>query len=278
MKSKSIEDRIALNNGIEIPQFGLGVFLAKDGKEVYKAVAHALQAGYRLIDTAAIYKNEPSVGKAIRESNIAREDIFLTTKLWNSRQGDYKQVAKGFNDSLQRLGLEYVDLYLVHWAVKGKYEDSWKAMEELYLEGKIKSIGVSNFQVHHLESILEKSQIVPAVNQVELHPFLQQRQLLNFCNQHHILVEAWRPILKGEADKVAELVEIGKKYNKSGVQVTLRWNLQSGIITIPKSVNPDRITHNADLFDFELSHEDMDIISSLNQDKRFGPDPDNFDF
>ncbi|MBT3301081.1 MAG: aldo/keto reductase [Bacteroidetes bacterium] len=276
--NKNLEYKLSLNNGIEIPQLGLGVFQANDGAEVFDAVSYALKIGYRLIDTAAIYKNEIGVGKAIIESNIPRDDIFLTTKLWNSRQGDYKQVAKGFNDSLERLGLEYVDLYLIHWPVKGKYADSWKAMEELYLEGKIKAIGVSNFQVHHLEDIFEKCQIIPTVNQIELHPLMQQNELHEFCKKHNILLEAWRPIMKGEADKVKELVEIGNKYDKSATQVILRWNLQIEIITIPKSVNPDRIKHNADLYDFELDEEDMDFIATLNQDKRFGPDPDNFDF
>jgi len=276
--TKNIKDKLALNNGVEIPQLGLGVFQADDGNEVFSAVDHALNVGYRLIDTAAIYKNEPGVGKAINKSNIDRKDIFLTTKLWNSRHGNYKQVSKGFNDSLSRLNLEYVDLYLIHWPVKGKYIDSWKAMEELYLEGKIKAIGVSNFQIHHLEEILDKTQIIPAVNQIEYHPLLQQNDLYEFCNKHSIIIEAWRPILKGEANKISELVDIGEKYNKTAVQVCLRWNLQKEVVTIPKSVNPDRIKSNAEIFDFELSEEDMKLIASLNQNKRFGPDPDNFNF
>lgn len=268
-----------LNNGVEIPYLGLGVFRSKNGEETYNAVRWALEAGYRHIDTAAIYRNEESVGQAIIDSGIPREEIFLTTKLWNEdmRQGTEREALE---KSLERLKTDYVDLYLIHWPVPGKFVGSWLVMEELYKTGKVKAIGVSNFHQHHLEEVLAAGSIVPAVNQVECNPFLTQEPLVAYCEAKGIAFEAWSPLGGSIAPIVGEktLVEIGKKYGKSGAQVILRWDLQRGIITIPKSVHRERIIENADIFDFELTQEEMAAISAMNKNQRSGADPDNFDF
>jgi diketogulonate reductase-like aldo/keto reductase len=273
----SIKDCTLLNNGLEMPWLGFGVFKLEDGKEVEQAVNYALKAGYRSIDTASVYRNEIGTGKAIRESGIPREDIFLTTKVWNGDQREKRTMA-AFEESLERLGTDYVDLYLVHWPVKGCYQETWKVMEEIYHSGRAKAIGVSNFMTHHLEDILADSQVVPTVNQVEFHPFLVQPALLKFCQEHQIQVEAWSPLMQGQIVNVANIQKIGKKYNKTPAQVALRWNLQHKVVTIPKSANPKRIVENAQIFDFELSDADMQALDALDQGKRVGPDPDNFNF
>ena len=273
----SIKDCTLLNNGLKMPWLGFGVFRISDGQEVEHAVGHALDAGYRSIDTAAVYRNERGVGKAIRESGISREEIFLTTKVWNGDQRERRTLA-AFEESLERLGTEYVDLYLLHWPVKSCYQESWKVMEEIYHSGRAKSIGVSNFMIHHLEDLLSNSQVVPAVNQVEFHPFLVQPDLLKFCQEYQIQVEAWSPLMQGQIVNVASIQKIGEKYNKTPAQIVLRWNLLHKVVTIPKSVNPNRIVENSQIFDFELSQADMNALDALDEGKRIGPDPDNFDF
>ncbi len=277
MKITDLKGTVTLHNGVKMPYFGLGVFKVQDGTEVTDAVKTALKSGYRSIDTAAVYRNEEGAGTAIRESGIPREEIFVTTKLWNSEQG-YENTLLAFNDSLDKLKTDYVDLYLIHWPVKGKYIDSWRALEELYQSGKVKAIGVSNFLQHHLEDLLANCKIKPMVNQIEYHPYLTQPGLIKFCNDNGIHPEAWSPLMQGHIVEVKLLNDIGAKYGKSAVQVVLRWDLQNGVITLPKSVHPDRIKSNTDIFDFELSKEDMDAINGLNQGFRFGSDPDNFNF
>jgi diketogulonate reductase-like aldo/keto reductase len=273
----NILSTVTLNNGVEMPQLGFGVFQSAVGKETYQAVLWALEAGYRHIDTAMIYGNEADVGQAIIDSGVPREEIFLTTKLWNEDMRQDRQ-EEAFQESLDRLQVDYVDLYLIHWPVPGKFHDSWKALERIYATGKAKAIGVSNFQIHHLETILQDAKIVPAVNQVELSPQLSQVPLTEYCNSKGIAVEAWSPLGGGVLVGDPRLAEIGAKYGKSAVQVILRWDLQRGIITIPKSVHQNRIIDNTKIFDFELSDEDMNYINSLNEDKRTGADPDTFNF
>ncbi|WP_152394414.1 aldo/keto reductase [Paenibacillus guangzhouensis] len=275
---KHIADRVKLNNGVEMPWLGLGVWKVTDGQEVSNAVKSAIEFGYRSIDTAAVYQNESGVGQGIKDSGIAREELFVTTKVWNSDQG-YESTLQAFEESRKKLGLEYLDLYLVHWPVKEKkYIDTWRALEKLYNDGLVRAIGVSNFHIHHLKDIFEVSGIVPVVNQVEYHPLLAQRELHAFCSSHNIVLEAWSPLMQGKLLDDKTLTEIAAKYGKSVAQVILRWDLQNGVITIPKSVNPARIAENGDIFDFELSHEDMERIQSMNKEQRVGPDPDHIDF
>jgi methylglyoxal/glyoxal reductase len=274
---KKLSDTVKLANGVEMPRLGLGVWKAKDGEEVQNAVKAAIQTGYRLIDTAAVYKNEEGVGKAIKESGVSREDLFITTKVWNDDQG-YESTLQAFEESRKKLGLEYIDLYLIHWPVKGKYKETWKALEKLYEDGLVKAIGVSNFQVHHLKDLLADAKVKPVVNQVEFHPYLTQKELLAYCNEENIQLEAWSPLMQGEVVRVDVIKELAEKYGKTPAQIVLRWDLQHGVVTIPKSVKEHRIRENADVFDFELSQEDMDKLDALNKNHRFGPDPDNFDF
>ncbi|MCF6094635.1 aldo/keto reductase [Microaerobacter geothermalis] len=272
-----ISDCTVLNNGVKMPWFGLGVYKAKDGDEVIHAIKAALKAGYRSIDTAAFYENEVGVGKAVKESDIPREELFITTKVWNSSQG-YDSTLAAFEESRRKLGLDYIDLYLIHWPVKGKYKDTWRALEKLYKEGYVKAIGVSNFQIHHLQDLMADSEIIPMVNQVEYHPYLTQKELHNFCKTRNIQLEAWSPLMRGQIFDHPTIQEISGKYQKTPAQVILRWDLQNEVVTIPKSVHEHRIIENADIFDFELSPEDMARIDGLNMNKRIGPDPDNFDF
>lgn len=266
-----------LANGSVIPRLGLGVWQVKDGAEAVNSVKWALEAGYRLIDTAAAYKNEESVGEGIRQSGIPRDEIFVTTKLWNADQG-YESTLKAFDESLKKLELEYVDLYLIHWPVEGKYKDSWRAMEEIYKSGRAKAIGVSNFHAHHIEDLLTTAEVTPMVDQIELHPTLTQEPLRKFLAEHEIAVEAWSPLGQGKILENPTLVELGEKYHKTAAQIIIRWHLQSDIIVIPKSVHQERINQNFDVFDFELSVEDMKRIDQLNTNERLGPDPDNFNF
>lgn len=273
----NILSTITLNNDVKMPQLGFGVFQSEIGKETYQAVRWALEAGYRHIDTAKIYGNEADVGQAMIDSGIPREEIFLTTKLWNEDMRQNRQ-QEAFQESLKKLQVNYVDLYLIHWPVPGKYHESWKEMEKIYATGKAKAIGVSNFHIHHLDTILEDAEIIPAVNQIELSPQLSQVPLAEYCFSKNIAVEAWSPLGGGVLVNDPRLAEIGAKYNKNAVQVILRWDLQRGIITIPKSVHQNRIIENTKIFDFELSDEDMNYINSLNADKRVGANPDNFHF
>ncbi|MMZ59985.1 Glyoxal reductase [compost metagenome] len=276
-----LQDTVILNNGVNMPWFGLGVYKAKEGNEVIEAVKAAIRAGYRSIDTAAIYGNEEGVGQAVREAmaefGLTRDQLFITSKVWNSEQG-YETTLQAFENSLKKLNLEYIDLFLVHWPVKGKYKETWRALEKVYKEGKVRAIGVSNFQIHHLEDLLENAEVVPAVNQVEFHPQLAQPELLTYCRTKGIQLEAWAPLGQGRFMDHEIINSIGHKYGKTAAQVILRWDMQMGVVTIPKSVTESRIIENADIFDFELSAEDMQEIAALNQNKRFGSDPDNFNF
>jgi diketogulonate reductase-like aldo/keto reductase len=269
---------IILNNGVEMPQLGFGVWQVPDD-EAERAVATALEAGYRSIDTAAIYGNEEGTGKAINASGLPREDIFVTTKLWNGDQG-YDSTLRAFDASLEKLGLDYLDLYLIHWPLpsRGKYIDSYKAFEKLHSEGRIKAIGVSNFLPEHLERLLKETSVIPAVNQIELHPHLQQRAARAFHADQGIRTEAWSPLGSGKGLlEVPAIVAIGQKHNRTPAQIVLRWHIQLGNIVIPKSVTPSRIKENIDVFDFSLDDEDLAAISALNEDRRLGPDPATFD-
>ena len=274
---KQLSDSVKLASGVEMPRLGLGVWKAKDGEEVKNAVKTAVQTGYRLIDTAAVYKNEEGVGKAIKESEVPREELFITTKVWNDQQG-YESTLQAFEESRKKLGMEYLDLYLIHWPVKDKYKETWKALEKLYQDGWVKAIGVSNFQVHHLKDLIADAKVKPMVNQVEFHPYLTQKELLSYCKEENIQMEAWSPLMQGEVVHVDVIKDLAEKYGKTPAQIVLRWDLQHGVVTIPKSVKEHRIRENADVFDFELSREDMDKLDALNKNHRFGPDPDNFDF
>jgi diketogulonate reductase-like aldo/keto reductase len=277
MQFNSHHDRAVLNNNVEMPWVGLGVFQAREGGEVERAIHWALEAGYRCIDTASLYGNERGVGRAVRESGVAREQIFITTKVWNSalRSGT---VREAFENSLKRLGLETLDLYLIHWPVENAFIKAWKVLEQLHRSGSVRAIGVSNFQVHHLETLLRTCEITPAVNQVEFHPYLVQPDLLEFCRANGILLQAWSPLMQGHLTEVEELERLGDKYNRTPAQIVLRWDLQHGVATIPKSVRRERIEQNFQVFDFELSAADMAALDALDRGRRFGPDPDRFSF
>jgi diketogulonate reductase-like aldo/keto reductase len=277
MPINQISDCAILQNGVKMPWLGLGVFQISDGSSVQRAIKDALAIGYRSIDTAVIYGNEVGVGTAINDSTINREDIFITTKVWNSQQG-YDNTLRAFDESLRNLNLDYLDLYLIHWPVEGKFLLTWKALETLYRGKRVRAIGVSNFLPHHLKELLESAEIVPMVNQVEFHPFLVQKDLLQTCEDHQIQVEAWSPLMKGRNLTHPLFVDLARKYNKTAAQIILRWDLQHKVVTIPKSQNRDRIKENAQIFDFEISADDMDRIDGLENGMRVGPDPDNFNF
>ncbi len=268
---------LTLNNGVQIPQLGFGVWQVPND-EVAAAVRTALAAGYRSIDTAAIYGNEEGTGQAIADAGIARDDLFVTTKLWNSDQG-YDSTLAAFDESLRKLRLEQVDLYLIHWPCAGqdRYVDTWRAMERLYAEGRIRAIGVSNFHEYHLQRLFDETGTVPAVNQIELHPYLVQADLRKFGEQHDIRTEAWSPLAQGgDVLTDATVVGLAEKYDRTPAQVVLRWHLQLGNVVIPKSVTPARIVQNIDVFDFELAPDDVAAIEALDRGHRTGPDPDVF--
>ncbi|MFD5263013.1 aldo/keto reductase [Bacillus wiedmannii] len=278
---KNLQSTTTLHNGVEMPWFGLGVFKVEDGPELVEAVKSAIKAGYRSIDTAAIYGNEKAVGEGIRagikEAGITREDLFITSKVWNSDQG-YETTLAAYEESLKKLELDYLDLYLVHWPVEGKYKDTWRALETLYKEDRVRAIGVSNFQIHHLKDVLAGAEMKPMINQVEYHPRLTQKELQAFCKEQGIQMEAWSPLMQGQLLDNETLQEIADKYDKTTAQIILRWDLQNEVVTIPKSTKEHRIIANAHIFNFELTKEDMEKIDALNENHRVGPDPDNFDF
>ena len=272
-----LSSTLKLNNGVDMPLLGLGVFKSAEGDETYNAVKYAIEAGYRNIDTAAVYGNEKSVGRAIADSGIKRGDIFVTTKLWNEDMRRGRQ-REAFKESLEKLGLDYVDLYLIHWPVKGEYVKSWKALEQIYKEGGARAVGVSNFHIHHLDDIFAASDLVPAVNQVECHPELTQMELVKYTQSKGIIFEPWSPLGAGNLVDDETLKSIAKKYGKTAVQLILKWGLQRGFINIPKSSNKARITENTQIFDFTVTDEDMAVIFKLNIDKRVGADPETFSF
>lgn len=267
---------VNLNDGTKMPQIGLGVWQAKDGEETRSAVHSAIAAGYRLIDTAMVYQNETSVGQAIKDSGVSRNDLFITTKLWNSDQGS-TTVRPALEASLERLGLDYIDLYLIHWPTPARdlYVDTWKQMEQLKADGLVRSIGVSNFRIEDLERLRQETSTVPSVNQIELHPNFQQRELREYCAQHGIQVESWSPIggSKGTLLTDETITKLGQSYGKTPAQIIIRWHLQHGLVVIPKSVRPERIQENLDIFDFELTAGDMAIIDTMDSGARSGPDP-----
>ncbi|HTG68892.1 MAG TPA: aldo/keto reductase, partial [Candidatus Udaeobacter sp.] len=255
-----------LSNGLKMPWLGLGVWKVKDDGEAERTVAAAIEAGYRSIDTAAAYNNEAGVGAGIRNSGIARDEIFITTKIWNANQG-YESSLTAFEESRRKLGVDVIDLLLIHWPVKEKYTETWRALEKLYRDGYVRAIGVSNFQVHHLQDIITSGEFIPMVNQVEYHPLLTQQELRTFAKSSNIQLMAWSPLMQGNLDQ-SVLTEIGAKYGKSPAQVVLRWDLQNEVVTIPKSVNPVRLQENADIFDFALTPEEVAQISALNRNHR----------
>lgn len=271
-----------LNNGLKIPSLGYGTFRSEEGQDLAKNVKHAIESGYRSIDTAFIYKNEKSVGEgiaaAIAEGTVTREELFITTKVWNDGL-NYEETIQAYEDSLKRLGLDYIDLYLIHWpGLDDNYLQIWKGLETLYKEQRVRAIGVCNFEVPHLIKLLANSEITPVINQIELSPKLTQLDIRSYCNKHNIYVEAWSPLMNGDLLTNDILLTIAKKHNKSAAQVILRWDIQSNIITIPKSMTPSRIEENFAIFDFELTAEDMTTIDSLNENFHYGPKPIDFDF
>ena len=271
-------ENVTLNNGVLMPCIGLGVYRVEN-KEAEKIVETALSVGYRHIDTAMYYHNEEAVGKAIKNSGIPRGDKFVTTKMWNADQRSGK-VQEAFEASLEKLGLDYIDLYLIHWPVEGKFVDTWKKFEEIYKSGKVKAIGVSNFLPRHLDELLKAATVTPAVNQIELHPYLIQQETLDYCKKAEIQVEAWSQFAANQTGLFDEqiLTDIAKSHSKSPAQVILRWDYQRGVVTIPKSANKERMKQNLDIFDFELTDDEIQKINSLDKNLRVGPNPDKVDF
>ena len=276
MAIQNLQDTVLLHNGVRMPGFGLGVFRVKDGDEVINSVRTALANGYRMIDTAAIYGNEQGVGQALRESGVPRNQVFVTSKVWNADQG-YDSTLRAYDESLKRLDMEYLDLFLIHWPVKGKYVETWKALVQLYDDKRVRAIGVSNFHIHHLNDIMDATSVVPVIDQLELHPLLSQIELRAFCKEQAIQMEAWSPLMKGNLD-IPVLHDIAKHHKKTPAQVVLRWHIQHEIVVIPKSIHEQRIIENSLVFDFALTQEEMAQINALNQNQRFGSDPDNFNF
>lgn len=273
----SITSTKTLHNGIEMPRFGLGVYKMDDPEVAYNSIIKALDTGYIAVDTAAFYNNEQQVGEALRASDLKREDLFITSKVWNTDQG-YDETLRAFEKTLRALNTDYLDLYLTHWPVPEKFTETYRAIERLYDEKLIKSTGVSNHEIHHLEKLFASANIKPMVNQIELHPYLSQVELRNFCKTNDIVITAWSPLGRGKVLQDETIKAIGEKYGKSIAQTIIRWHLQSDHIVIPKSVTPSRIEENANVFDFELTAEDMATIDGLNRNERFGSHPDHFKF
>lgn len=268
-------DIITLNNGLKMPQIGLGVWQVEDHQTGVDSVKKAIETGYRSIDTAMIYKNEEAVGQGIRESGVPREELFITTKVWNADQG-YDNTIQALETSLEKLGLDYVDLYLIHWPMpeKDKYIETYKALEKLYEDGKVKAIGVCNFEIEHLQRLMDECTVKPVLNQVECHPYFAQLELKEFCAKHNIFLEAWSPLMQGGEVLEDDIIRnIAEKYGKEPAQVVIRWHLQSGSIVIPKSVTPSRIESNFDVFDFALTADELKSINDLDKGERKGPHP-----
>lgn len=274
----NLNARVSLNNGVGLPWLGLGVFQVNSDRQADVAVRTAIEQGYRSIDTASLYGNERGVGCAVRECGVPREELFVTTKVWNDDvRAD--RVEAAFEESLQRLGLDYVDMYLVHWPIKGKIVSSWRVLEALQRSGRVRAIGVSNYMIPHLDELLRAAEIVPAVNQIEFHPYLQSKPLHEYCRARGIRLQAWSPLMQaGTVLRDPTLAQIARDHGRTVAQVILRWDLQSGVVTIPKSVRPERIRENAAVFDFALTDEQMKAISALDRNRRHGADPFNFDF
>ena len=266
---------ITLSNGVKMPFIGLGTWQVKDEQEAINAVKWAIEAGYKAIDTAVVYQNEAAVGTGIKESGANREDLFITTKVYNDCQG-YEATHRSFKESLEKLQLDYVDLYLIHWPITEKYHETWRAMEEIYKSGKAKAIGISNFHQQHIEDLMITAKIKPMMNQIELHPNQNQKELVDYCQKQGIQITAYSPLGHGNVFENPVLQEMGKKYNKSVAQIILRWDIQNGIVAIPKSVNKERIASNIDVFDFELTKEDMAKIDALHTGERVNKNPDIF--
>lgn len=277
---QSLQDSVELANGTKIPGFGLGVFQVAN-QDASEAVKEAITTGYRLIDTAQIYGNEEGTGEGIKKglkaANLERKDLFVTSKVWNNHLS-YEETIQALNESLEKLGLDYLDLYLIHWPGKDAFRTSYKALEDLYRQGKIKAIGVSNFQKHHLEELLDFASIKPVLNQIELHPKLIQEELRTFCQEKGIQIQAWSPLMQGQILSQPVLKEIAQNHQRSVAQIVFRWAIQQNILVVSKSTKPERIKSNAQLFDFELTQAELNQITALNENLRVGPDPDQFDF
>ena len=266
---------ITLSNGTKMPFIGLGTWQVKDRQEGINAVKWAIEAGYKAIDTAVVYQNEAAVGEGIKAAGVNREELFITTKVYNDEQG-YEATHQSFKDSLDRLQLDYVDLYLIHWPITDKYHDTWRAMEEIYTSGKAKAIGISNFHPQHIEDLMTTAKIKPMINQIELHPNLNQQELVTYCQEQGIAITAYSPLGHGTLLENDVLKEIAKKHHKTVAQVILRWDVQNGITSVPKSVNQERIASNLEVFDFDLSAEDVTKINDLNTGERVNKNPDIF--
>ncbi len=274
MANLNIQSTVKLNNDVRMPILGLGVYQSPPGRVTRNAVNFALRIGYRHVDTARIYGNEADVGEAVRESGVPREDLFVTTKLWNSDQG-YDSTLRAFEGSLKRLGLDYLDLYLVHFPVPDVRKETWRAMETLLQKERCRAIGVSNFTIRHLEELIEESHVTPSINQVEFHPFLYQKELLKYCQNRGIQVEAYSPLARGERLKHPRIISLATKYSKTPAQLMIRWGIQHGLVVIPKSTREERIRENSQVFDFDISDDDMRSLDSLNEDLRLNWDPTN---
>lgn len=277
MQNPASTPYVKLNNGIMMPQIGFGVYKIEDGEKVERAIDTAFNSGYRAIDTASIYGNEEGVGRAIAYSGIPREELFITSKLWNDDHG-FDETLEAFETSLDHLGLDYLDLYLMHWPLASREvrSETWRAMEQIYESGRVRAIGVSNFNISHLDELLETAVTMPAINQIELHPYLTQAKIRTYCENIGIVIESWSPLMRGgELLTNPTISGIANAHGKESAQIILRWHIQSGLIAIPKSVTPERIEENISIFNFELTDDEMQRIDGLNKNKRVGPDPNS---